>query len=57
VVVSSRRGLLRRVADELADLQRTRAHLRRVEADMVAVGCVIWGSCYGRGWVVMRADD
>jgi transposase len=37
VVVSSRRGLLRRVADELADLQRTRAHLRRVEADMVAV--------------------
>ena len=37
VVVSSRRGLLRRVADELADLQRTRAQLRRVEADMVAV--------------------
>jgi transposase len=37
VVVSSRRGLLRRVADELADLQRTRAQLRRAEADMVAV--------------------
>ncbi len=37
VVVSSRRGLLRRVADELGDLQRTRAQLRRVEADMVAV--------------------
>jgi transposase len=37
VVVSSRRGLLRRVADELGDLQRTRAQLRRVEADMTAV--------------------
>ena len=37
VVVSSRRGLLRRVADELGDLQRTRAQLRAVEADMVAV--------------------
>jgi transposase len=33
----SRRGLLRRVADELGDLQRTRAQLRAVEADMVAV--------------------
>jgi hypothetical protein len=37
VVVSSRRGLLRRTADELGDLQRTRAQLRAVEADMVAV--------------------
>ena len=37
VVVPSRRGLLRRCADELGDLQRTRAQLRAVEADMVAV--------------------
>jgi transposase len=37
VIVSSRRGLLRRCADELGDLQRTRAQLRAVEADMVAV--------------------
>src|SRR6202167_2597903 len=37
VVGWSRRGLLRRVADELGDLQRTRAQLRAVEADMVAV--------------------
>ena len=37
VVVSSRRGLLRRCADELGDLQRTRAQRRAVEADMVAV--------------------
>src|ERR1035441_2898783 len=37
LVVSSRRGLLRRCADELGDLQRTRAQLRAVEADMVAV--------------------
>ena len=37
VVVSSRRGLLRRCADELGDLQRARAQLRAVEADMVAV--------------------
>ena len=37
VVASSRRGLLRRVADELGDLQRTRAQLRAVETDMVAV--------------------
>jgi len=37
VVVSSRRGLLRRVADELGDLQRTRAQLRAVETDMAAV--------------------
>ena len=36
VVVSSRRGLLRRCADELGDLQRIRAQLRQVEADMVA---------------------
>ena len=37
VVVSSRRGLLRRVADELGDLQRTRVQLRATEADMVSV--------------------
>ena len=37
VVISCRRGLLRRCADELGDLQRTRAQLRAVEADMVAV--------------------
>ena len=37
VVVSSRRGLLRRVADELGGLQRTRAQLRATEADMVTV--------------------
>ena len=37
VVAWSRRGLLRRVADELGDLQCTRAQLRAVEADMVAV--------------------
>ena len=37
VVAWSRRGLLRRVADELGDLQRTRAQLHAVEADMVAV--------------------
>jgi transposase len=37
VVAWSRRGLLRRVADELDDLQRTRTQLRAVEAEMVAV--------------------
>jgi transposase len=37
VVASCRRGLLRRVADELADLQRTRAQLRQAEAGMAAV--------------------
>jgi transposase len=37
VVVSHRRALLRRCADELGDLQRTRAQLRAVEADMAAV--------------------
>jgi transposase len=37
VVAWCRRGLLRRVADELGDLQRTRAQLRQVEAGMVAV--------------------
>jgi transposase len=37
VVVSRRRGLLRRCADELGDLQRTRAQLRATEADMAAV--------------------
>jgi transposase len=36
-VTWSRRGLFRRIADELGDLQRTRAQLRTVEADMVAV--------------------
>ena len=34
VVTWSRRGLLRRCADELGDLARTRAQLRAVEADM-----------------------
>jgi transposase len=33
----SRRGRFRRIADELADLQRTRSLLRAVEADMAAV--------------------
>jgi transposase len=37
VIITHRRGLLRRVADELGDLQRTRAQLRRAEADMVMV--------------------
>jgi len=37
VVAWSRRGLLRRVADELGDLQRARAQLRAVEADMAGV--------------------
>ena len=37
VVVSRRRALLRRCADELGDLQRTRAQLRAVDADMAAV--------------------
>ncbi len=37
VVVSSRRGLPRRCADEPGDLQRARAQRRAVEADMVAV--------------------
>jgi transposase len=37
VVVASRRRLLRRCGDELGDLQRTRAQLRAVEADMAAV--------------------
>ena len=37
VVVASRRGLLRRVADELGDLQRARAQLRAAEAAMAAV--------------------
>ena len=32
-----RRGLFRRIADELGDLQRTRAQLRTAEADMVSV--------------------
>jgi transposase len=32
-----RRGLFRRIADELGDLQRTRAQLGRAEADMAAV--------------------
>jgi transposase len=33
----SRRGLFRRIADELGDLRRSRARLRAVEADMAAV--------------------
>jgi transposase len=37
VVAWSRRGLLRRVADELGDLQRIRAQLRAAEADMISV--------------------
>jgi transposase len=37
VVAWCRRGLFRRVADELGDLARTRAQLRTTEADMVAV--------------------
>jgi len=37
VVAWSRRGLLRRVADELDDLQRVRAQIRVAEAAMVAV--------------------
>jgi len=37
VVAWSRRGLLRRVADELGDLQRIRAQLRATEADMISV--------------------
>ncbi len=36
-VAWSRRGLFRRIADELGDLQRCRAQLRAVEADMAAV--------------------
>ena len=37
VVTACRRGLLRRCGDELGDLRRTRAQLRAVEADMIAV--------------------
>ena len=37
VILTHRRGLLRRVADELGDLQRVRAQLRRAEADMAAL--------------------
>jgi transposase len=37
VIVSHRRGLLRRIGDELGDLQRCRAQLRRAEADMAAL--------------------
>jgi transposase len=36
-VAWSRRGLFRRVRDELADLRRVRARLRETEADMTAV--------------------
>ena len=36
-VIASRRGVLRRCADELGDLARTRGQLREIEADMVAV--------------------
>jgi transposase len=37
VIISHRRGLLRRIGDELGDLQRARAQLRRAEADMAAL--------------------
>jgi transposase len=37
VIPGYRRGLLRRCADELGDLQRIRAQLREVEADMTAL--------------------
>jgi transposase len=36
-VAWSRRGLFRRIADELGDLQRSRARLKAVETDMTAV--------------------
>lgn len=36
-VTWTRRELLRRVAEELGDLKRTRAQLRQAEADMVVV--------------------
>jgi transposase len=36
-VAWSRRGLFRRIGDELGDLQRVRAQLRAVEADMVTM--------------------
>jgi len=45
VVAWSRRGLLRRCADELGDLARTRAQLRAVAAEMVMV--LGFGSCVG----------
>ena len=37
VIITHRRGHLRRIADELGDLQRARAQLRRAEADMAAL--------------------
>jgi transposase len=37
VIITHRRGLLRRCAGELDDLQRVRAQLRETEADMAAV--------------------
>jgi transposase len=37
VVIAHRRGLLRRCAQELGDLQRVRGQLRETEADMAAV--------------------
>jgi len=37
VVAWSRRGLFRRIAEELGDLARTRGQLRAIEADMVVV--------------------
>jgi transposase len=37
VIITHRRGLLRRCAGELGDLQRVRAQLRETEADMAAV--------------------
>lgn len=37
VIISHRRGLLRRIGGELGDLQRARAQLRRTEADMAGL--------------------
>ena len=49
VVPWSRRGLLRRVADELGDLQRTRAQLRAVEAT--------WSRCWmSSAWPAWRTS-
>jgi transposase len=66
VVAACRRGLLRRCADELGDLQRVRAQLRAVEADMVAVldelglsrlGCIPALSAVGAAAILAEAGD
>ena len=49
-VISCRRGLLRRCADELGDLQRARAQLRAVEATWWRS----WPSSACPGWVTSR---